>query len=145
MKISTKGLYAVRLMLYLAQRSLDGPIPLKEVSERLGISKKYLEQIASSVATAKLVKSVRGAQGGYQLARPADTITVLEVLQVTEGSLAPASCLQGDVFDCNMPFPCMEVNVWRGLHKVIEEYLGGITLQDVLDQGSAVAADSYSI
>ena len=70
---------------------------------------------------------------------------VLDVLRVTEGSLAPASCLEDDTFDCNMAVPCMELGVWRGLYKVINEYLGGITLQSIIDEHSAVAADSYSI
>ena len=87
----------------------------------------------------------RGAAGGYQLAKPASVITVLDVLRVTEGSLAPASCLEDDTFDCNMAVPCMELGVWRGLYKVINEYLGGITLQSIIDEHSAVAADSYSI
>ena len=85
MKISTKGLYAVRLMLYLAEHDGAGPVSLKEVSDSLGISKKYLEQIVSNVVTAKLVRSIRGAAGGYQLAKPASVITVLDVLRVTEG------------------------------------------------------------
>ena len=145
MKISTKGLYAVRLMLYLAEHDGAGPVSLKEVSDSLGISKKYLEQIVSNVVTAKLVRSIRGAAGGYQMAKPASVITVLDVLRVTEGSLAPASCLEDDTFECNMPVPCMELGVWRGLYKVINEYLGGITLQSIIDEHSAVAADSYSI
>ena len=104
-----------------------------------------MEQSVSIVVTAMLVRSVRGAAGGYQLAKPASVITVLDVLRVTEGSLAPASCLEDDTFDCNMPVPCMELGVWRGLYKVINEYLGGITLQSIIDEHSAVAADSYSI
>ena len=145
MKISTKGRYALRLMIDLAQHDAGGYIPLRDISKRQQISAKYLEQIVSNVVTAKLVRSVRGAAGGYQLAKPASVITVLDVLRVTEGSLAPASCLEDDTFDCNMPVPCMELGVWRGLYKVINEYLGGITLQSIIDEHSAVAADSYSI
>lgn len=145
MKISTKGLYAVRLMLYLAQREGAGPVSLKEVSDSQGISKKYLEQIVPNVVTAGLVRSQRGASGGYTLARHANEITILDVLTVTEGSLAPASCLVGSNFECDQAHVCMEVDVWRGLQKVIYDYLKGITLQDVLDRHSAVAADSYCI
>ena len=79
-------------MLYLAEHDGGGPVSLKEVSESLGISKKYLEQIVSNVVTAKLVRSVRGAAGGYQLAKPASVITVLDVLRVTEGAWAPVRC-----------------------------------------------------
>ena len=95
MKISTKGLYAVRLMLYLAEHDGGGPVSLKEVSESLGISKKYLEQIVSNVVTAKLVRSVRGAAGGYQLAKPASVITVLDVLRVGKVGLPTFARLAG--------------------------------------------------
>lgn len=145
MKISTKGLYAVRLMLHFAQHDAAGPVSLKDASQALGISKKYLEQIVPNLVTAGVVKSLRGAAGGYQLSRPASDITVLDVLSVTEGTLAPASCLAGNHFDCNFPEPCMEVDVWRGLQKVIDDYLDGISLQDIIDKHSRVAADSYSI
>ena len=93
MKISTKGLYAVRFMLNLAEHGGDKLVSLKEVSEAESVSKKYLEQIVPNLVSAQLVKSVRGAAGGYRLARPASDITVLDVLAVTEGTLAPVSCL----------------------------------------------------
>ena len=89
MKISTKGLYAVRFMLNLAEHGGDKLVSLKEVSEAESVSKKYLEQIVPNLVSAQLVKSVRGAAGGYRLARPASDITVLDVLAVTEGTLAP--------------------------------------------------------
>ena len=146
MKISTKGLYAVRFMLNLAERGGDQLVSLKDVSEAESVSKKYLEQIGPTLVSAKLVKSVRGAAGGYRLARPASEITVLDVLSVTEGTLAPVSCLacEGD-FDCTQPQMCMEIGVWKGLNTLIKDYLSGITLQDILDKASPVAADSYSI
>ena len=93
MKISTKGLYAVRFMLNLAEHGGDKLVSLKEVSEAESVSKKYLEQIVPNLVSAQLVKSVRGAAGGYRLARPASDITVLDVLADTEGTLAPVSCL----------------------------------------------------
>lgn len=145
MKISTKGLYAVRLSLFLAERAGAGPVSLKAASDALGISKKYLEQIVPNLVTAGIVRSLRGAAGGYQLARPAADVTVLDVLQVTEGSLAPASCLADAEAGCTFGEPCMELDVWQGLHKVILEYLGGITLQGIVDKHSSVAADSYCI
>lgn len=145
MKISTKGLYAVRLMLYLAEREGMGPVSLKEVSDAQGISKKYLEQIVPNVVTAGLVRSQRGAAGGYSLARSASEITILDVLTVTEGSLAPASCLVGSNFECDQAHVCMEVDVWRGLQQVIYDYLRGISLQDVIDKHSQVASDMYCI
>ena len=138
MKISTKGLYAVRFMLNLAEHGGDKLVSLKEVSEAESVSKKYLEQIVPNL--------VRGAAGGYRLARPASDITVLDVLAVTEGTLAPVSCLAcEDDFDCSQPNICIEIDVWRGLDKLIKDYLSGITLQDILDKASSVASDSYSI
>lgn len=145
MKISNKGLYAVRFMVYLAKCGGSVPVPLKEVSDAQGISKKYLEQIVPSLVSAKLVTSVRGASGGYRLGKSAARITVLDVLQVTEGSLAPASCLEGNELDCTMPAPCMELSVWKGLNRVVHEYLGGVSLQDIVDNDSSAAADNYSI
>lgn len=146
MKISTKGLYAVRFMLNLAEHGGDKLVSLKEVSEAESVSKKYLEQIVPNLVSAQLVKSVRGAAGGYRLARPASDITVLDVLAVTEGTLAPVSCLPcEDDFDCSHPNICIEIDVWRGLDKLIKDYLSGITLQDILDKASSVASDSYSI
>lgn len=146
MKISTKGLYAVRFMLNLAEHGGDKLVSLKEVSEAESVSKKYLEQIVPNLVSAQLVKSVRGAAGGYRLARPASDITVLDVLAVTEGTLAPVSCLACvDDFDCSQPNICIEIDVWRGLDKLIKDYLSGITLQDILDKASSVASDCYSI
>ena len=140
MKISTKGLYAVRFMLNLAEHGGDKLVSLKEVSEAESVSKKYLEQIVPNLVSAQLVKSVRGAAGGYRLARPASDITVLDVLAVTEGTLACE-----DDFDCSQPNICIEIDVWKGLDKLIKDYLSGITLQDILDKASSVASDSYSI
>lgn len=145
MKISTKGLYAVRFMLYLTERGSAEPVSLKDVSKACSISKKYLEQIVPNLVVAKLVKSVRGAAGGYRLAKPASSITLLDVLRVTEGSLAPVPCLQDEELDCTLPAPCLEIEVWKGLNDLVNDYLAGITLQEVVDRESVVAADSYSI
>lgn len=144
MKISTKGLYAVRFMILLAEESGDRPVPLKEIAETTRISRKYLEQIASNLTAAQLVRSVRGASGGYRLSRPARSISILDVLQVTEGSLAPASCLDGD-FQCDHGTPCYELFVWKELHERIEGYLSSVSLQDVVDRSTQLAIDSYSI
>ncbi len=144
MKISTKGTYAVRLMILLATHG-EELVSLKEISRITGISKKYLEQIVPSLTSAGLIRSVRGAQGGYRLANSASKITILDILKVTEGSIAPASCLQGDTFECNFGTPCMEFYVWKGLHDVQQEYLSSISLQDVLDHSSAAAIDNYCI
>ncbi len=146
MKISTKGLYAVRFMVFLAQKGNgSSPVPLKEISDSTGISRKYLEQIASSLAAAQLVRSSRGAAGGYRLARGPMNITILDVLTVTEGSLAPVDYLDELSGEAGPGESRYEVFVWRGLHDLIKEYLGGITLQDVVDRSSQLAIDSYSI
>lgn len=146
MKISTKGLYAVRFMVFLAQKGNgSSPVPLKEISDSTGISRKYLEQIASSLAAAQLVRSSRGAAGGYRLSRSPLNITILDVLTVTEGSLAPVDYLDELSGEAGPGESRYEVFVWRGLHDLIKEYLGGISLQDVIDRSSQLAIDSYSI
>lgn len=144
MKISTKGLYAVRFMILLAEHDGENPVPLKEIAESTHISRKYLEQITSSLSTAQLVRSSRGAAGGYHLARPPRSISILDVLRVTEGSLAPVSCLNGE-FLCDHGTPCYELFVWKELYARMEDYLASVTLQDVLDRSSELAVDSYSI
>lgn len=145
MRLSTKGLYAVRLMLHITALGNSGPVSLKDIAEAQNISKKYLEQITPSLTSAQLLRSVRGANGGYVLARPASHITVLDVLQATEGSVSPVGCVAGGSIACSMPEPCMEANMWRGLDEVVHNYLSGITLQEIVDRESALAADSYSI
>ena len=145
-KISTKGLYAVRFMVVLAQRGEgSGPVPLKEIADSTGISRKYLEQIASSLAAAQLVRSSRGASGGYRLASSASKISILDVLTVTEGSLAPVDYLDDLTGTAGPGESSYEVFVWRGLHDLIKGYLDGISLQDVVERSSQLAIDSYSI
>ena len=133
MKISTKGRYALRMLLDMAQHQQEGYVTLKDIAQRQGISKKYLEQIALILGQAGILHGVRGHQGGYRLVgKPAD-YTVLEVLQAMEGSLAPVACLdQGDNL-CSRRGECLTLPLWEGLDAVISNYLSGITLQDVLD------------
>ncbi len=146
MKISTKGLYAVRMMLCLAEHNKDDVVSLKEISDSTQISKKYLEQIVPNLAAAHLVKSIRGASGGYKLAKGADFITVFDILSVTEGNLAPASCLGNDgEIDCNFGCQCKELFVWQNLYSIIEDYLSGVSLQDILDKSNEIACDNYCI
>lgn len=145
MKISTKGLYAVRFMVFLAGHGGTEPVPLKEIAQATGISRKYLEQIASSLAAAQLVRSARGASGGYRLARNAMNITMLDVLTVTEGSLAPVDYLDELAGETSPGESRYEIFVWKGLHDLVKEYLGGISLQDVVDRSSQLAIDSYTI
>lgn len=145
MKISTKGRYALRMLLDLAQHQNDGFVALKDVAERQGISKKYLEQIVSVFNKTGILKTNRGFQGGYRLAKPAEYYTVGQILRLTEGSLAPVACLDTEAVDCPRSAECPTLPVWQGLARVIGEYLDGITLQDILDQQAERAINDYMI
>ena len=145
MKISTKGRYALRMMLDLATHQGDGYVALKDVAARQGISKKYLEQIVPVLNRSDVLQTNRGFQGGYRLARTPDKYTVGEVLRLTEGSLAPVACLERDPIECDRSAQCATLGMWKGLYHVICEYLDGVTLQDLLDQQYAQEIDDYSI
>ena len=134
MKISTKGRYALRLMIDLAEHENDGFVALKDIAERQNISKKYLEQIVPVLNRNGALMTNRGYQGGYKLAKSPDRYTVGEILRLTEGSLAPVDCLDRDPVGCERAADCMTLPVWRGLERVINEYLDGITLGDILNQ-----------
>lgn len=145
MKISTKGRYALRMLLDLAEHQNGSFVALKDIAERQQISKKYLEQIIPTFNKANILKTNRGFQGGYQLARTPDKYTVGEILRLTEGSLAPVACLDGDSVGCERGEDCATLPVWQGLYRVINEYLDGITLQDILDEHRARLTDNYMI
>lgn len=130
MKISTKGRYAVRLMMDLALNETGNPIRLKEVAARQGISDKYLEQIISILNKAGYVKSVRGPMGGYRLVRKPEEYTVGEILRLTEGSLAPVECV-GAVDDCPRQEKCATQIVWRKLNDAVNSVVDGITLREL--------------
>lgn len=134
MKISTKGRYALRMMVDLAQNRTKGFISLKDISERQGISKKYLELIVASFHSSGLLSATRGFQGGYQLAKSPDQITVGEILRITEGSLAPVACLENDPIGCERRGECATLFVWCELDRRIKEYLNSVTLQDIVDR-----------
>lgn len=144
-KISTKGRYALRMMLDLAEHQGDGYVALKDIAQRQGISKKYLEQIVPMLGRADVLRTTRGYQGGYRLARAPQEYTVGEILCLTEGGLAPVACLDQHP----NPFPrcgaCATLPMWEGLERVIRNYLDGITLQDLLEQQTARAANDYVI
>lgn len=131
MKISTKGRYAVRMLVDIAEHA-PNHVTLKDVAERQGISKKYLEQIALRLQQERLVVGLRGFNGGYKLARDAGEITVLEVLQAVEGSMAVVECLEDEGNRCERCKGCKTLPVWMGLKQSVESYLGGITLKDVM-------------
>ena len=145
MKISTKGRYALRMLLDLAQHQSDGYVALKDIAERQNISKKYLEQIVAIFNRSDILKTNRGYQGGYMLAKSPDKYTVGMILRLTEGSLASVACLDQVPNECVRSAECATLPVWEGLYKVITEYLDGITLQDILDQQRSFIANDYVI
>ena len=132
MIVSTKGRYALRVMLCLAQRSEGEFVPLKEISEQEGISQKYLESIMTVLSKAGFVDAVHGKGGGYRLnRRPAD-YTVGSILKLTEGSLAPVSCTAQGAAACSRTTCCRTLPMWEKLERMINDFFAGITLEDLL-------------
>ena len=132
MKISTKGRYAVRVMLDLAKHNTGECIKVKEIAERQGVSEKYLEQIIGVLNKAGYVKSVRGAQGGYRLVKEPGEYTVGMILRHTEGSLAPVACLETDAEACDRVATCETLAVWKELQNAINRVVDGVTIADLL-------------
>ena len=133
MMISTKGRYALRVMIDLAQHKDDGFISLKEIARRQGISQKYLEMIVACLNKAGLVLSQRGKEGGYRLSRQCDCFTVGEIMKLMEGSLAPVACLDRGAAPCLRAEECLTLPMWRHLDSIIDQYLSSITIQDLID------------
>lgn len=133
MKISTKGRYALRLMLDIALYSENKPVSIKEISKRQGISDKYLEQIISVLNSAGYVRSIRGPQGGYLLTREPQEYTVGMILKLTEGSLAPVICVEDDASPCNNMGCCPTVEIWKRLNNAINDVVENITLADLIE------------
>ena len=145
MKISTKGRYSLCMLLDLAEHKNDGFVSLKDVSERQGISRKYLEQIVTLLSRPEILHTNRGNKGGYMLAKEPDKYTVGQILRITEGGLYPVSCLEDDPNRCEHNGYCKTLPVWRGLENVINKYLDSITIQDILDNFKNTHADEYYI
>ena len=133
MIISTKGRYALQMLVDLARNQGDGYISLKEIAARQDISLKYLEQIVMLLGRGEIVQASRGYLGGYRLARKPEEISIGDVLALTEGSLAPVSCMQTRENACDRCEDCEMLPVWEGFGRVINNYLDGITLKDVLE------------
>ena len=133
MKISTKGRYALRLMMDLAENNTGSPISLKDVAKRQDISDKYLEQIISILNKAGYVRSVRGAQGGYMLKMEPQNYTVGMILRQTEGSLAPVACIEDDEIVCDRQQQCVTSIVYKKINDAISGVVDNITLQDLVD------------
>ncbi len=134
MKISTKGRYALRLMLDLAIHSNGEYISIKSISQRQGISEKYLEQIIKMLSKENLVESTRGKQGGYRLTREPKDYTVGEILRVAEGSLAPVICLENDENPCEHCMDCVTIEIWQKVLDAVNEVVDSITLQYLVEK-----------
>lgn len=145
MKISTKGRYALRLMLDLAINNTGEFIPLKNVSERQNISVKYLEQIITTLVKAGFVKGLRGSKGGYKIARKPEDYTVGMILRLTEGSLAPVACLDDDVNTCERCDDCITLELWRDLYNAINNVVDNVTLADLIERYEDKIGNDYSI
>lgn len=133
MKISTKGRYALRLMIDLAENQDQGNVSLKDISKRQDISVKYLEQIVSPLTKAGLIRSTRGSQGGYSLVYPIEQYTPKDILKVVEGPVACVACLETEKNLCPRYNECTTIAFYEGLNKVINEYLESYTLKDLIE------------
>ena len=145
MKISTKGRYALRMMLDLALNYTGEYISIKSIAARQDISEKYLEQIITQLSRAGYVRSVRGAQGGYMLAKAPSEYTVGMILRVMEGSLAPVSCLEGDESNCDRVASCVTFEVWQNIQKAVEGVVDHITLADLVTRYQEKNEPMYNI
>lgn len=134
--ISTRGRYALRVLVDLAENQGTGYVTLKEIAERQEISEKYLESIVKELVKAGILEGLRGKGGGYRLGQPPEKIGVLDVLKLTEGSLAPVACLAENAKLCSRASGCRTLPLWEGLNKVVREYLGQYTVQDLMQQNS---------
>ncbi len=137
MIVSTKGRYALRVMLCLAQRDRGAYIPLKEIAEAEEISQKYLESIMTILSKAHFVDAVHGKGGGYRLNRGGEEYTVGSILKLTEGTLAPVSCTTQGAAACSRSTCCQTLPMWERLEKMIDDFFEGITLADLLRDGGA--------
>ena len=144
MLVSTKGRYALRTMVDLAIHGDGEPVKIKYIANRQGISGKYLEQIISILSRAGFVRSIRGNQGGYYLARPSSDYTVGSILRITEGSLAPVDCLSGDKNPCTRQMDCVTLRLWRELDEAISGVVDKYTLEDLV-QWQKSMKDNYVI
>lgn len=133
------------MLLDLAEHKDDGYVALKDIAGRQGISKKYLEQIVTLLNSSDLLRTNRGYQGGYMLAKEPSQYTVGQILRITEGGLCPVACLEDAPNQCERNKVCKTLPIWKGLERTINEYLDGITLQSILDSYEIAGADEYYI
>ena len=129
--ISTRGRYAIRVILDIANNQKDGYVPMKDVASRQGLSLKYLEQILPTLTKNKILEGVQGKGGGYRLVKARDQYTVGDVLRATEKEIAPVSCLASGAKECERRSQCRTIEFWEGLNEVINNYLDSKTLADL--------------
>lgn len=144
MKISTRGRYALRLLLDLALYDTGEPVSIKDISRRQDISEKYLEQIISILNKAGFVRSVRGPQGGYLLKKKPEEYTIGMILRLTEGDLAPVGCVGEENMECERKADCVTIRVWQKLNDAINDVVDHITLADLVEW-QREKADEYMI
>lgn len=131
--ISTKGRYAIRFMIDLAEQGGDTPVPLEDAAERQGISKKYLEIVVKLLVSGKLVKGTSGKGGGYRLLRAPEEYTVGEILEITEGTLATVACLEKGAEVCPREGCCKTLPMWKKFDDMVHDYFYHITIADLRD------------
>ena len=136
MMISTKGRYALRVLVDMAEHPSPANIPLKEIAERQEISEKYLENIVKVLVRAGVIKGLRGKGGGYQLNRAPNQINVYDVVCLMEGALAPVSCLEAEKAPCSRIADCRTLALWKGLDDAVRSYLSSYTVEDLMQDES---------
>ena len=134
MMISTKGRYALRSLVDIAEHQGDGYVPLKESADRQEISEKYLESIGSTLVKYDFIEGLRGKGGGYKLGRPAEQIVIYDVLDAMEGTLVPVACLEKRAKPCARTTICQTLPLWNGLNEVVKDYLSRYTVKDLMNQ-----------
>ena len=143
MLISTKGRYALRVLIDMAEHQAAGYVPLKEVAARQEISEKYLESIVKTLVKEGILTGLRGKGGGYRLRKEPDQYKVSSILKLTEGSLSPVACLEQEPVECPRRAECRTLPMWRKLNALVQDYLDGVTLADLTAE--AQSADHYVI
>lgn len=140
---STKGRYALRVMIDLAEHQTEGYIPLKQIADRQDISEKYLEAIIKTLVRARFLTGLRGKGGGYQLSRTPEQYTVGEIIRVAEGDLAPVACLASGAETCSRAAVCRTLPMWKKLDRLVNDFLDGYTLASLMNE--APGGDDYVI
>ena len=133
MLISSRGRYALRVMIDLAEHDDGAYIPMKEVAQRQDISLKYLERILPILVSAKLIEGIHGKGGGYRLTKKPEQYRISDILRLTEGDLAPVACLQSESAPCARAAECRTLSVWEGYYKLTRDYFSGVTLADLMN------------